>query len=108
MVLRGGWGLAYYPNNKNAGAFMKNPPFTANYGPATSTAASGGVPNMFLRDGLPAVVFASPDQPTGNVIGTDVNFKSDRAQQFNLMLEKEFAGNVVTVGYVGSRATAAA
>ena len=30
MVLRGGWGLAYYPDNKNAGAFMKNPPFTAN------------------------------------------------------------------------------
>jgi len=103
MVLRGGWGLAYYPNNKNAGAFMKNPPFTANYGPNTSTAASGGVPNLFLKDGLPAVVFASPDQPTGNVIGTDVNFKSDRAQQFNLMLEKEFAGNVVTAGYIGSR-----
>ena len=80
MVLRGGWGLAYYPNNKNAGAFMKNPPFTANYGPNTSTAASGGLPNLFLKDGLPAVVFASPDQPTGNVIGTDVNFKSDRAQ----------------------------
>ena len=33
MVLRGGYGLAFYPNNKNAGAYMKNPPFTANYGP---------------------------------------------------------------------------
>ena len=103
MVLRGGWGLAYYPNNKNAGAFMKNPPFTANYGPNTSNAQGGGVPNLFLKDGLPAVVFANPDQPTGNVIGTDINFKSDRAKQFNLMLEKEFGGNVVTVGYVGSR-----
>ncbi len=83
---------------------MKNPPFTANYGPNTSNAASGGgVPNLFLKDGLPAVVFANPSQPTGNVIGTDINFKSDRAQQFNLMLEKEFGGNVVTVGYVGSR-----
>jgi hypothetical protein len=53
------------------------------------------VPNLFLKDGLPAVVFASPDQPTGNVIGTKLDFKSDRAQQFNLMLEKEFSGNVV-------------
>jgi len=103
MVLRGGWGLAYYPNNKNAGAFMKNPPFTANYGPNTSLAQSGGVPNLLLKDGLPTVVFANPSQPTGNVIGTDINFKSDRAQQFNLMVEKEFSGNVVTVGYVGSR-----
>jgi len=103
MVLRGGWGLAYYPNNKNAGAFMKKPPFTANYGPVTSAAASNGVPNMFLKDGLPVVTFASPDQPTGNVIGTDINFKSDRAQQFNLIAEKEFSGNVVTAGYIGAR-----
>jgi hypothetical protein len=37
------------------------------------------------------------------VIGTDVKVKSDRAKQANLVLEKEFSGNVVTVGYVGSR-----
>src|SRR5436190_1953608 len=48
MVLCGGWGLASYPNNKNAGANMKNPPFIANYGPITSNAASNGVPNLFL------------------------------------------------------------
>ncbi|MET0211611.1 MAG: carboxypeptidase regulatory-like domain-containing protein [Vicinamibacterales bacterium] len=104
MVLRGGYGLAFYPNNKNAGAYMKNPPFTANYGPVNSNAASSGIPNMFLKDGLPAVVFANPSQPTGNVIGTAENFKSDRSQQFNIMLEKEFAGNVVTAGYIGYRA----
>lgn len=103
MVLRGGWGLAYYPNNKNAGAFMKNPPFTANYGPITSNAASNGTPDMFLKNGLPVVNFSSPSSPAGNVIGTDVNFKSDRAKQFNLMIEKEFAGNVLTAGYIGSR-----
>ena len=103
MVLRGGWGLAYYPNNKNSGAFMKNPPFTANYGPVTNAAASGGLPNIFLSDGLPPVTFSSPLSPLGNVIGTDLHYKSDRAQQFNLMVEKEFAGNVVTAGYIGSR-----
>jgi hypothetical protein len=104
MVLRGGYGLAFYPNNKNAGAYMKNPPFTANYGPVNSNAASSGIPNIFLKDGLPPVVFANPNQPTGNVIGTSENFKSDRSQQFNIMLEKEFAGNVVTAGYIGYRA----
>lgn len=103
MVLRGGWGLAYYPNNKNAGSFMKNPPFTANYGPITNNAASNGTPDMFLKNGLPVVNFSSPLSPAGNVIGTDVNFKSDRAKQFNIMVEKEFAGNVVTAGYIGSR-----
>ena len=84
---------------------MKNPPFTANYGPITSTGANPGVPNIFLKDGLPVVEFASPDQPTGNVIGTDINYKSDRAKQFNLMLEKEFEGNVVTAGYIGRAVT---
>jgi len=105
MVLRGGFGLAYYPNNKNAGAFMKNPPFTANYGPITSNAASNLTPNMFLKDGLPPVTFSSPLQPIGNVIGTDLNYKADRAKQFNLMIEKEFAGNVITAGYIGARGT---
>jgi outer membrane receptor protein involved in Fe transport len=104
MVLRGGYGLAFYPNNKNAGAYMKNPPFTANYGPVNSNASSSGIPNIFLKDGLPPVVFANPSQPTGNVIGTSENFKSDRSQQFNILLEKEFAGNVVTAGYIGYRA----
>jgi hypothetical protein len=36
------------------------------------------------------------------VIGTDINYKSDRAKQFNVMLEKEFAGNVLTAGYIGA------
>jgi len=103
MVLRGGWGIAYYPNNKNAGAFMKNPPFIANYGPVTSAAASNGVPNMFLSDGLPPVEYSSALNPIGNVIGTDLDYKSDRAHQFNVMIEKEFAGNVVTAGYIGAR-----
>jgi len=103
MVLRGGWGIAYYPNNKNSGAFMKNPPFIANYGPVTSTAASNGVPNLFLSNGLPPVQYSSPLDPLGNVIGTDLHYKSDRAHQFNLMIEKEFAGNVVTAGYIGAR-----
>ena len=103
MVLRGGWGLAYFPNNKNAGAYMKNPPFTANYGPVTSTAQANLPPNLFLKDGLPLVTFADPAQPTGNVIGTALDYKSDRAKQFNLMIEKEFGGNVLTAGYIGSR-----
>ena len=102
MVLRGGFGLAYYPNNKNAGAFMKNPPYTANYGPVTSNGASNGIPDLILRNGLPVVNFSSPSSPAGNVIGTDINYKSDRAKQFNIMLEKQFAGNVVTAGYIGA------
>ena len=49
------------------------------------------------------VTFSSPLQPIGNVIGTALNYKSDRAKQFNVMIEKEFAGNVITAGYIGAR-----
>ena len=37
-----------------------------------------------------------------------MNYKSDRAKQFNVMLEKEFAGNVVTAGYIGAPRRSAA
>ena len=38
----------------------------------------------------------------GTFRAVDVNLKSTRYQQFNLNVEKEFAGNVATVGYVGN------
>ena len=81
---------------------MKNPPYTANYGPVTSNGASNGIPDLLLKNGLPVVNFSSPSSPAGNVIGTDINYKSDRAKQFNIMLEKQFGGNVVTAGYIGA------
>jgi outer membrane receptor protein involved in Fe transport len=103
IVLRGGYGVSFYPQNKNANSFLKNPPFDATYGPVTSNAASNLPPNQFLKDGLPPATFADPSDPRGSVIGTGINYQSTRAQQFNLMVEKEFAGNVVTLGYVGHR-----
>ena len=103
MVLRGGWGLSYFPANVASPSYLKNPPFTANYGPVINNAASNGTPNIRLADGLPPVVNNTLDNLSGALIATAVDFKSNRIQQFNLMVEKEFAGNVVSAGYVGSR-----
>jgi hypothetical protein len=66
----------------------------------------GGAPNLFLRDGLPpppAAPSIDPQALSGAFRAVDLNFKSTRVQQFNVQVEKEFAGNVVTAGYVGSR-----
>src|SRR5207244_10749122 len=38
MVFRGGFGMTYTPVLRGAGSFLKNPPFTQNYGPFTSAA----------------------------------------------------------------------
>jgi hypothetical protein len=103
MVFRGAYGLAYFPGNQQSGAFMKNAPFIAAFGPAISNGTTGGQPSVFLSNGLPAPIATDYVNPSGAVIAVDQNFKSTRVQQFNLTLEKEFAGNVIGVAYVGSR-----
>ena len=65
-----------------------------------------GIPDLLLRNGLPPIDLPST-VPTaraldGSFRAVDVNARSTRYQQFNVNLEKEFAGNVATVGYVGS------
>ncbi len=55
---------------------------------------------MFNYDQRPDV---SPSKLAGNFRPVSVDFKSTRIQQFNIQVEKEFLGNVVTAGYVGSR-----
>src|SRR5436190_1976161 len=102
-VLRGGWGLAYFPGNYMSQSLMKNPPFVSTYGPVTSTGASGGLPNLLLSNGLPLPTPTDAVNLAGTIIGVEQDFKNTRVQQFNLIAEKQFAGNVVGAGYVGSR-----
>jgi hypothetical protein len=103
MVLRGGWGLSYYPGNYTSNSFLKNPPFVSTYGPAVSAGTSGGLPTLRLADGLPLPVATDPTSPRGTILAVDRDFRSTRVQQFNLTLEKAFGANVLSVGYVGAR-----
>jgi hypothetical protein len=82
---------------------MKYAPFVASYGPILSNGTSGGQLSVFLSNGLPTPVAIDPANPSGAIIAVDQNFKSTRVQQFNVIVEKEFAGNVLGAGYVGSR-----
>jgi carboxypeptidase family protein len=106
-VIRGGYGITYFPGNIASFAYMKNAPLFSIYGPVISNGTLlGGAPNLFLRDGLPpppAAPSIAPQDLSGSFRAVDVNFKSTRVQQFNVQVEKEFAGNVVTAGYIGSR-----
>jgi len=103
IVVRGGYGLAYFPGNMQSGAFLKNAPFVSAFGPAISNGTIGGQPSQFLSNGLPTPIAIDPVNPSGAIIAVDQNFKSTRVQQFNLIVEREFAGNVLGAGYVGSR-----
>lgn len=104
MVLRGGYGLSYFPGNYMSQSFLKSAPFTSTYGPVISNAASGGTPNLFLRNGLPAPVATDITVPTGTFQAEVLDFRNTRTQQYNLFLEKEFAGNLIGGGYLGWKA----
>ena len=106
-VLRGGYGLTYFPSTIASFAYMKNAPLFSIYGPVISDATLlGGLPTVFLRDGLPPQPGAPPIAPnllSGGFRAVDLDIKATRVHQFNLQFEKEFGGNVATVGYIGSR-----
>jgi hypothetical protein len=107
IVLRGGYGLAFFPANTGASYYLKNPPVIDSYGPVTSAGNSGGAPTLFF-DGLPPLATqrpsTDPTQLSGALRDIALDFKSTRMQQFNIQAEKELGtNNVVTIGYVGSR-----
>lgn len=103
MVLRSGFGITYAPVLRGAGSFLKNPPFTMNFGPFTSAASSGGRPDIFLQTPVPPLTWNDATQPEGQLQQPDPNYKSTRAMQFNVVLEKELAGNVASIAYIGLR-----
>jgi hypothetical protein len=101
FVLRGGYGIAYFPGNYMSQSFLKSAPFTSTYGPVISNGASGGTPNLFLRDGLPPPTPTSIAVPTGTFQAEQLDFKNTRTHQYNVFVEKEVSGNVLGAGYLG-------
>ncbi len=43
-VLRGGWGLTYFPGNIASGYYMKNPPLFDSYAPTSLATPSAAAP----------------------------------------------------------------
>jgi len=105
MVLRGGFGISYWPNNVASPFNLKNAPLTANY----TLNQTPGNPTLLFANPVPAVAPASTclSAGCGNASvqsvpdATVTNYQYTKIYMVNMMLEKEFAGNVLTVGYVG-------
>lgn len=96
-VIRGGFGLTFAPENTTSGSALVNQPFTATYGPFTSTQTG-----LKFAAGLPVPGPNSYTNPSGSITAAlDPNFKSSYIEQFNLTLEKEYAGFVGSLSYVG-------
>jgi len=127
-VIRGGYGISYFPGNYTSNGDLKNAPFTSVYSPpcqstlAVQLEASQGAlagQNPACTGANPGVISSTvaipaPAPPTAGqlanlatlpglgFVAEQTNFKNALIQQFNLQFEQQFGANVFTLGYVGN------
>lgn len=120
LVVRGGYGLGYFPGNDASGALMRNAPYTFNFGCGaaaySSNPCTGGYTNAaidptggYYMDGsmptptIDMTLATNPEKYHGTtILGTAFNYRNPYLQQFSLNIEKDFHGNVATIAYVGN------
>ncbi len=126
MVVRGGFGLTFFPGNYTSNSALKNAPFTSVFAPNCAApiavqleqaAATAGTINQSqvqiacslangqptaLAQGLPLPVAQNLNSPNLSLQAVQTDLKSGSVDQFNLQVEKQFGQNVVTAGYVGN------
>jgi hypothetical protein len=123
-VIRGGYGLSFFPDNYTSNADLKNAPFTSVFSPSCQSTiavqietalgqsagqnpdcATQGAPGN-LTQGLPTPVAPNVSNlaaiPGLGFVAEATHFKSALIQQFNLQIEQQFGANVFTIGYVGN------
>jgi Carboxypeptidase regulatory-like domain/TonB dependent receptor len=111
LVIRGGFGLAFFASNYESPTNLKNTPNISIYGNCSAVQAAAGTSGcnpaytrfkagMPLPNQTPAT---APNLLVGSIPAVlDKNFGSGYLEQFNLVIQKDFKGNALTVAYVGA------
>jgi hypothetical protein len=95
LVLRGGFGMSFYPGNYTSLASLKNQPFAFNF---QNTA------EMTLAQGMPVPTASSATDLSGSIPdNVEPDFHISYVEQYNLVAQKQLGRNVLTVSYVGSQ-----
>jgi hypothetical protein len=120
-VLRGGFGLSFFPGNYTSNADLKNAPFTSVYAPGCEAhvayliqtglgqptnqpdcaVTAGSQAYATFAAGLPLPAPQTINSSSLSFVAEDPKFRAGIAEQFNLLIEKAFGPNVLTIGYVG-------
>jgi hypothetical protein len=105
FVIRGGYGINFFPMNTTSVADLKNPPFvstlsTCGVAPSSPAACPAGMTRF--ADGLPIptpVSLATPGVAVADAV--DPNYQTSYIHQYNLTVQKAAFGVVFTISYVG-------
>jgi hypothetical protein len=119
FVIRGGFGITYFPNTTGNSASMRNAPFEYAYScgtvgqmggpafPCQGIFAADALGNAKLSAGLPRGSFdlTLATDPANYRKGfglqqIELNLHSAYLEQYSLQVEKEVAGNVLSVGWL--------
>ena len=106
-VIRGGYGIAFFPGNFASPANLKNPPFIAVYGGscnAFTVRSSACAPGfVYFADGLPIPIATSATSLSGAIpAAEDLHYRNSYLHQWNLAVQQEVFGNTITFAYVGN------
>ena len=93
LVVRGGFGMTFYASDILSAFQPLNPPYSFSTGLVISAKP--------LSSGVVPVPAPSTTALSGSVAAKPFNFKDAYVEQFNLLVQRDFSGNVVTLGYVG-------
>jgi hypothetical protein len=124
-VLRGGYGISYFPGNYTSNFDLKNAPFVSVFSPSCQlstigitilqNAGQGGSINSKCTTaydgtgtfdaGLPLPAAQTINSNSLSFEAEDPKFRSALIQQYNLQIEEQFGANVLTIGYVGNKAS---
>lgn len=98
-VLRGGYGISYYPGDTSGAITLYNPPFNNSITGAFFPLDIGPPSSPAYID--PNIIYSADAGGIG-LIAKQTNWRSAYLHQFNLMMQKQFGNNSLTLGYVGS------
>ncbi|HMF76342.1 MAG TPA: carboxypeptidase regulatory-like domain-containing protein [Bryobacteraceae bacterium] len=103
FVLRGGFGMSYFPGDYTSDANLKNPPIVSSFGPCgLTTPCPAGFGNLSQGLPIPTRQTVNPATFTGSFPGSAYpNFVPSYIEQANLTLQKQIGANVLTASYVG-------
>jgi Carboxypeptidase regulatory-like domain/TonB dependent receptor len=130
IVIRGGYGLSYFPDNYTSNGDLKNAPFTSVNTPSCQSTYAVDIETYVNKGTLPpgqnpdcalqgqfgnfSQGIIQPSAPTAAQLANlatipglsfvidQVNFKNALIQQFNLQVEQQVGANVFILGYVGN------